>query len=80
MSKNREELIRNISAIKCGHKVHSHCHECISDFILADRKRIVEPLMKLFRENYFVGSRAGGVSTIQKAINQTLKLSGMEES
>lgn len=51
------------------------CLECIADFILEDRKRIVEPLVKL-----------GSLKTQQPptkekliyAIDETLKLAGVE--
>ena len=46
------------------------CFECIADFILADRKRIVKPLVKFKNKGYSGGTFANN------AIDQTLKLAG----
>ena len=71
----REKLIEYLDT----HCIDS-CGETwkIADFILSDRKRIVEPLVKLLKENILLSSKAGGKTSVNKAIDQTLKNAGVE--
>lgn len=49
----------------------------IADFILEDRKRIVEPLVKVIDSDW--GDTFNAVKVLSNAIEKTLKLSGVEE-
>lgn len=49
----------------------------IADFILTDRKRIVEPLVKMLYEGY-LGGKESEKGKYQIAIEKTLKNAGVE--
>lgn len=53
--------------------------EAIADWIIRDRKRICDPLVKLSKERtYITMARSMGLSAWHKAICETLKLAGQE--
>lgn len=70
MSKMREELIKELKS-----KIDPNWNE-IANFIIEDRKRVVEPLVKI-KFNY----REGAIEVqhrIVDAIEETLKNAGVE--
>lgn len=67
----KSELIRVIMA---KFKINLFMCEELVDFILADRKRICEPLVKEWDEPYHT------MQELADAINETLKLAGLNES
>ena len=79
---NREKLVEELNNIKtkCGDKgsFYPACMGCVADFILADRRRIVEHLVKLnvSRNNPIWGK--GGINNedLCHAIEETIKNSG----
>lgn len=50
----------------------------IADHIIADRARIVAPLMNLINEAYFRYGNIGGKDIIRRQIKKTLKLAGVK--
>lgn len=56
----------------------SLCAECLADFILEDRKRIIKPLID-FREDYVTGGEPWSITGAHEAIDETLKLAGVDQ-
>lgn len=71
----RERLIKQISKIRCeSSDGYEECYECaglLADFILADRLRIVDPLMII--------KQGTMTNYTKKAIEETLKRAGVED-
>lgn len=85
------KTIKTSRAVKCQHTsgwfIEKNVHlfgsvysaETIADFILADWKRVVEPLVKLSKErNYIFIAKSMGLSLWHKAVMETLKNAGVE--
>jgi len=86
------EIVKQLTLIECpnNHGIPcdycKHCGppclECVANFILADRKRICEPLVKAVEESDRIGSNESTVPAWQrldKAVYETLKLAGIAE-
>lgn len=67
----REELIKKLKEILGHEKIYDPEAEVIADFIIADRKRIVEPLVK-------VNNKTCLAFEWEDAGREALKLAGLE--
>lgn len=79
MNEERERLAKELISLDYEPFLISY-HEAIADYILADRKRIVAPLVKIRNENNLIKlSSLFELAKIQaEAISETLKLSGVK--
>lgn len=50
----------------------------IADFIIAERAKIVKPIMKAHKESDYQTFNDSSVKTLKDAIKETLKLSGVK--
>lgn len=73
--KNREELIKELKLMSLA--TIRDC-EIIADFIIKDRHRICEPLIKL-GENNHIGELGNTPITLLFAINETIRIAGLEQ-
>ncbi len=67
----KEELVKELKKIRVEHS-GLYVTEHIADFILADRKRIVEPLVAVRKEWFPVDT------DVVNAIKETLKRAGID--
>lgn len=84
----RDQLIYDLNtfgyhnSLKCSgtNDRISLCPECIADFILADRKRIVEPLINYkFKINAYRQDAWNTTTDVAKAIDKTIQLANLQQ-
>ena len=76
----RDKLIKEIGKLCEGSSDAGTIYwaDDIADFILADRRRVVEPLVKLdLKPGTLIKVSSLNMSNILEAISQTLKLAGI---
>lgn len=83
MTKAREELIKELKLIiinEYNPDLNINCpnYEKLANFIIADRARIVEPLVKYKDDCKEIWSWTIPREETDKAIDETLKLAGVE--
>lgn len=78
----RQELFQKLVNIRCEETALDntwvHCPDCVNklvDFILADRKRIVEPFINLKKSNL---SSSEYIEKASRAITKVIKNAGCE--
>lgn len=79
MTKAREELIKELKLIiinEYNPDLNINCpnYEKLANFIIADRARIIEPLVKWRKDNPMIGNFRNCI----EAIDETLKRAGVE--
>ena len=87
---DREELVKELKELKGLNpnphiglktiKLSNYEYEAITDFILADRKRICEPLVKLDQAPSHYPDFIELGFAYSKAVQETLRLAGMGEN
>lgn len=75
--KIRNKLVKELNQITCEHRIDKICDDCLADFIIEDRKRIVEPLIKLIWDE---GKLMDTINNIDNAIDQTFINAGIKTS
>ena len=72
---SREALMKELGKSSFTRGMGTQHHNAIADFILSDRKRIVEPLVRFLPEKYEASTM--WMKVCSKAINDTLELAGL---
>lgn len=70
-----QKLVEELRNIKCNDK---GMFDTLATFILSDRAKIVAPLVNSKNIVKYYDNVADGYKLMKKAINETLKLAGME--
>lgn len=76
-----EELINTFGIVADGKTRPLATFERIADFILADRKRIVQPLVEYRKEHgdASCGVKLGFTFSVFNSIDETIKLAGVND-
>lgn len=80
----RERIVEELrSIIQQANMVPESVPGCIVDFIIEDRKRIVDPLVKYKKKNIEIyglgGCNLSSLTIENVVIDETLKLAGIDE-
>lgn len=74
----RAELIKELKKVGVGGLGRIHILMAVDKYIESDRRRICAPLIELYKEGYFVGTKAKN-SYLEEAIERVLQLAGISE-